>query len=102
MMSYFNKYYYGMKSQYNNISMLKLKQLRRTGLLECDVVCNHSMIDKCGKSSHDSEVKSSEVFLAVPKIDKEGLSTRKSKNRNIVNDFNIDRLCWKSTRRKFS
>ena len=29
-MRYFNKYYYAMKSQYNNISMLKLKQLSKT------------------------------------------------------------------------
>ena len=46
-----------------------------------------------------SQVKS---FSQSQKIDKEGLSTRKVKNRNIVNDINIARLWWKSTRRKFS
>ena len=61
----------------------------------------------CGSTSAESQVmtaKWSQVksFSQSQKIDKEGLSTRKVKNRNIVNDINIARLCWKSTRRKFS
>jgi hypothetical protein len=48
VMSKLNKYYCAMKSQYNNISVLKLKQLSKTNQSECDVVCNHSMIDYCG------------------------------------------------------
>ena len=44
MMSCFNKYYYAMKSQYNNISMLKLKQLSKMDLTEYDVECNHSIV----------------------------------------------------------
>ena len=37
-----------MKSQYNNIAVLKLKQLSETNQLECDVKRNRSMIDYCG------------------------------------------------------
>ena len=36
-MSNFNKYYYAMKSQYNDISMIKLKQLGKTNQSEYDV-----------------------------------------------------------------
>ena len=53
MMSCFNKYYYTMKSQYNNISMLKLKHLSKANQSECNAKCNHSVIDHCGKFSHD-------------------------------------------------
>ena len=37
-----------MKSQYNNVAVMKLKQLSETNLSECDVKSHRSMIDYCG------------------------------------------------------
>jgi hypothetical protein len=52
MMRCFNKYYYAMKTQYNNISTLKVKRLNQTYQSEYDVRCYQSMIANCGKISH--------------------------------------------------
>ncbi len=49
MMRCFNKYYYALKSQYNNISMLKVKLSSKTYQSEYDVKCDESMITHCGK-----------------------------------------------------
>ena len=95
VMSNFNKYYYAMKSQYSNISVLKLKQLSKTNQSECDVVCNHSMIDYCGGQLMTAMKCSPPQY---PKIEKGGLSTRKVKSKNIVNDLK----CCKSFRLAFT
>ena len=97
MMSFSNKYYYTMKSQYNNISMLKLKQMRKTSISECDVVWNHSMIDCC------------QVMTAMkwslarsPKMQKWGTNNEKNEQTELLSMIlNIARLCCKSIRRSF-
>ena len=37
--------------------MLKVKQLSKTNQSEYDAKCNHSMVDYCGKISHDRNKK---------------------------------------------
>ena len=44
--------YYAIKSQYNNISMLKVKQFSKTYHSEYDMTYSQSTIAHCGKISH--------------------------------------------------
>ena len=73
-----------MKSQYNNISVLKLKQLSKTNQSESNMDYKHSLSGCCG----------SQVMTAMkcgpprsPKIEKGGLSMEKTKKEIIVNDI---------------
>ena len=73
IMSNLNKYYYAMKSQYNNISIVKLKQLSKFDQAECDVKCTQSMINYCKEPRNEHN----EVW-----------SSSKSQNRK-VGDYQI-------------
>ncbi len=66
-----------MKSQYYNISMLKVKQLSKTYHSEYDVTYSQSMIAHCGKISH----KHNEVnfFSSTQDREKGGRLRRKAK-----------------------
>ena len=73
-----------MKSQYNNISVLKLKQLSKTNQSESNMDYKHYL----------SDCRGSQVMTAVkcgppcsPKIEKGGLSMEKTKKEIIVNDI---------------
>ena len=77
MMRCFNKCYYVMKSQYNNISMLKVKQFSKTYNWEYNVTYSQWTIAHCGKISH----KYNEVnfFSSSQNREEGGRLTRKAK-----------------------
>ena len=84
MMRCFNKCYYAMKSQYNNISMLKVKQLSKTYHSEYDVKCDQSMIAHCGKGSY----KHNEVnFFSSSQDRGRGDASREKQKEIIVNEM---------------
>jgi len=72
-----------MKSQHNNIAVLKLKQLSETNQSECDVKSNRSTIDYCGNQLMTA-MKCSPP--RCPKIE-EGDYRRKSEKKKFVKDI---------------
>ena len=95
MMRCFNKYYYALKSQYNNISMLKVKLSSKTYQSEYDVKCDQWMITHCGK------IRWSESSRRPKTGKRGGTIDEKSKTKLLSMWCNIARLCCKSIRRCF-
>jgi hypothetical protein len=63
---------------------MKLKQVSKTNESECDVKGNHSMIDYCGKLSHDrNEVK----YFSLSQNRKRGTVHEGNKNQNYCQWF---------------
>ena len=87
-----------MKSQYNNISVLKLKQLSKTNQSESNMDYKHSL----------SDCRGSQVMTAVkcgppcsPKIEKGDYRWKKRKKKLLSMVLDIARLCCKSIRKDF-
>ena len=90
--------YYAIKSQYKNISMLKVKQFSKTYHSEYDVTYSQSTIAHCGKK----------VIITMkwipsrrPETEKRSTFDEKSITKLLSMWCNIARLCCKSIRGSF-